>query len=204
MVKNAQHSAESAEHGTPSELVALATRTMGWIDLDPASTPEWNELVDAKRIFTKETNGLTSPWWYGAPDPATLRVEREPCPNPGWKFRVFLNPPGSKDGSLVARFWQTLALHYALSYVSSAVWVGFSVEQLSRLQRVGAESHPLEHTTLIPRERVPYRNTPTTVGEQPSHASYVTLLSDDPIEIETFAALGSELGHIVHCGRPRR
>ncbi len=202
--KNAQHSAATDQHGTPIEIIELARASMGGIDLDPASSPAWNELVGATRIFTKETNGLTSPWWYGAPDPATLRVDPEACPNPSWRFRVFLNPPGDKKGELVARFWRTLTDYYTWGYVSTAVWVGFSVEQLSRLQRTGARSHPLEHTTLIPRKRVDYRDTPTTVGEDPSHASYITLLSDTPSEIETFAALGSELGHIVYGANQRR
>ncbi len=203
--KNAQHSADSAEHGTNPEIIALARAALGEIDLDPASSPEWNELVGAKRIFTKETNGLTSPWWYGAPDPSSLRLEPHAAPeNPSWRFRVFLNPPGSKDGSLVARFWNTLELHYRWSWVTSAVWVGFSLEQLARLQRVGAGSHPLHHTTIIPRDRQGYRDTPTHVDDQPTHASYITLLSDTPSEIQTFAALGAELGHVVWNGIPRR
>ncbi len=202
---NVQLSSETSEHGTNPELVALARATMGGIDLDPASTPEWNELVGATRIFTKETNGLRSAWWYGAPTPPSLRIEPHEAPDsPSWKFRVFLNPPGDKRGQLVARFWRTLTDYYAWGWVTSAVWIGFSLEQLARLQRTGACSHPLMHTTLIPSDRQGYRDTPTHVDDQPTHASYVTLLSDDIHQIETFAALGSELGHIVHCGRPRR
>lgn len=202
---NAQHSAATSEHGTNPAIIALARATLGTIDFDPATTPEWNELVGAKRIGTKETNSLTTAWWYGAPDPSSLRLMPHAAPeNPSWRFRVFLNPPGDKRGELVARFWHTLENYYAWGWVTSAVWVGFSLEQLSRLQRVGARSHPLEHMTIIPRDRQGYRDTPTHVDDQPTHASYISLLSDTPSEIETFAALGSELGHVSWSGRPRR
>ena len=214
--KNAQHSAATDEHGTPPELVALAQRVLVFIDLDPASSEEWNALVGAQRILTRETGGLRTPWFAGAPRPDELGTDKRECTSPTASYKtavfegapsrgtVFLNPPGDKRGELVARFWCALAEYYRRGFVTSAVYVGFSVEQLARLQRVGAHSHPLEHTTLIPRSRLGYRDTPTTIGEDPTHASFVTLLSDDVRQIETFAAYGRELGHIVHCGRPRR
>lgn len=214
-MKNAQHSAATAEHGTPPEFVALAQRVLGFIDVDPASSPEWNALVGAQRIVTAEENGLKTPWFVGAPRPDEMRTDKREWSNPTSSYKtaifdgptrgtVFVNPPGNKDGSLVARFWCALAEYYRRNFATSAIWIGFSLEQIARLQRVGAASHPLEHTTLVPRTRHGYRDTPDHVDDQPTHASYVTLLSDNPVEIETFAALGSELGHIVHCGRPRR
>jgi hypothetical protein len=210
---SAQHSCATPEHGTPAKIIDLARATLGGIDLDPASSPQWNRFVCARRIITAKQNGLHTPWFTGAPAPLRLGTDKtEPwclptCLELGTRpprNTVFLNPPGDKRGELVARFWCALAEYYRRYWVTSAIWVGFNVEQLARLQRVGAVSHPLEHTTLIPRERIAYRDTPTTIGEDPSHASFVTLLSDSASEIETFAALGSELGHVVYCGRPRR
>ncbi len=76
-----KHSSESTEYGTPFEFIEAARETMGGIDLDPASSVEFNQnIVMAKRIYTEKTNGL-------------LRK---------WSGRVWLNPPFGKvmpDGS---------------------------------------------------------------------------------------------------------
>lgn len=223
--KNGQHTAKTPEHGTPPEYVAIARQVLGTIDVDPATSDAWNELVGAERIFTKSHSGIANAWFDGAPAPNRLLTDDRETPAPlldalllgrhaearaiATQFgicigTVFCNPPGDKQLDLVARFWTALAEYYRRGFVTAAIWVGFSVEQLARLQRVGAPSHPLQHTTLVPDERIAYRNTPTTIGDQPSHASFVTLLSDDIHKIELFRALGTPLGHVIEGSRPRR
>jgi hypothetical protein len=59
---------------TDASIIAAARRTLGVIDLDPASHPRANEVVRASSIFTHKTNGLVQSW-YG---------------------RVWLNPPFGK------------------------------------------------------------------------------------------------------------
>lgn len=49
---------------TPSEIIEAAWRTMGSIDLDPASSATANLRVKANAFFTKEDDGL-SEQWYG-------------------------------------------------------------------------------------------------------------------------------------------
>lgn len=202
--KNGQHTAKTAEHGTPPAYVDLARQVLGRIDVDPATSPDWNVLVGAERIFTRTHSGIANAWFEGAPAPNRLLTDEREHVAGGDRGTVFCNPPGDKQLDLVARFWTALAEYYRRGFVTSAIWIGFSVEQLARLQRVGAPSHPLQHTTLVPDERIAYRNTPTTIGDQPSHASFVTLLSDDARQIDLFRALGTPLGHVIEGTRPRR
>lgn len=60
----------------------------GQFDLDPASTPEANKIIHARRIYTKQENGLLHPW-------------------PG---NVWLNPPFSFP--LVQRFTEYAIAQY--------------------------------------------------------------------------------------------
>jgi len=56
---------------TPADIVDRVREAMGGIDLDPASNAEANETIRADRYFTKEDDGLLSPWvgkiWLNAP-----------------------------------------------------------------------------------------------------------------------------------------
>ncbi len=50
------------EYYTPVEIVDAAARTMGYIDLDPASSGAANKTVRAARFFTSEDDGLSRSW----------------------------------------------------------------------------------------------------------------------------------------------
>ena len=199
----AQHTSATDQHGSPPEFVLLAHKTMGGVDVDPASSPAWNALVRATRVIGEAEDGTRTPWFAGAPKPAhavemVARRTAYQLP-PRALRRVFINPPGSRDGELVALFWRALAAYVALGWCTSAVWIGFNLEQLARLQRVGACSHPLLHTTLMPAKRAGYRPDPRSlaIDPQPPHASFVTLLSANRDERALFTSLARKLGHVI-------
>lgn len=50
------------EFYTPPFIIESARKVLGVIDLDPASNEIANRTVQAKRIFTKEDNGLAQEW----------------------------------------------------------------------------------------------------------------------------------------------
>lgn len=50
------------EYYTDIKIVEAARRVMGGIDLDPASSLIANEKIRAKKIFTKEDDGLMQAW----------------------------------------------------------------------------------------------------------------------------------------------
>lgn len=160
----ARHSCDSPEWYTPAPFVEAAREVMGGIDLDPASHAEANETVKAERFFTAENNGLEQKW----------------------QGRVFLNPPGG----LVAEFWKALML----SDVETAIWIGYSLEQLQTLQGV-CHMTPLDWTMCVPKRRIAFvenqakraarieklralGKTPNQKS-QPSHANYITYLGPD-------------------------
>jgi hypothetical protein len=223
-VNSGQHSSKSPEHGTPARIVQFARDVIGRPDLDPASSAKWNRVVGAERFFDKRTNGTATPWVPGAPAPlaalnrfrahavadiesiardAELEGRHEEARRIlaqvalAGAVSVFLNPPGDRKGVLVAAFWASLSAYFALGYVRSAIWVGFSLEQLARLQRVGAASHPLEHLTLVPSHRLRYSAKLGKSGDAPTHGSFLTLLTRSRTEAQRFRVLGRELGHVI-------
>ena len=51
------------EWGTPPLIIEAARKTMGSIDLDPASCAEANAIVKADSYLGKVTDGLICTWW---------------------------------------------------------------------------------------------------------------------------------------------
>lgn len=189
------------DHGTTLEHVALMHAVFGRDpDLDPASHPKWNEHIRAKRIITEEMDARVSSWFDGAPLPNRLLTDRRCLAAELDGELVHCNPPNDADGSLAAFFWKTCVEYWMRGYARSVLYVGFNIEQAARFQRVGARTSPLRHPTLVPADRPRYLDGKTLKPQkQPMHASFITLLSHDYREIQTFAALGRELGDVVNA-----
>lgn len=193
-MKSAAHSSASPEHGTPTEFIELAKLALGPIYIDPSSSAKWNARVGAYRYITKHEDGLVQPWFPNAPQPNTPNMERVIT-----KYTAFVNPPGEPTGHLVARFWSALAAYYAAGWCAAGVWIGFNVEQLARLQRVGAVSHPLQFPTLLPAQRARYVDRDGRPNDTPPHSSFITLLSSDRARCERFCAEAKKFGHVINA-----
>ena len=187
---NAQHSQASCEHGTPREIVELARHALGGIDLDVCTSEYWNRYsVQAADFYDRRRNGL---------DPR----------NP-WAGRVFCNPPGADDKAksrnLVGPFWARMVTAWRAGQIDGAVWIGYSLEQLVKLQ--GSSWSPLRCLVLVPRDRLeflqPRPGLPPVPGGSPTHGNFVALLSSwrfDAIaraQCARFLERGRELGSIV-------
>ena len=88
---------------SPPNIVEIARKTMGGIDLDPASSAEANAVVGAEKYYTKADNGMTYQW----------------------AGRVFMNPPYAGvtpyDGKKA--FIAKLVRHYLVGDVSEACMI---------------------------------------------------------------------------------
>lgn len=187
------------DHGTPLDLVALMHEVFrGPPDLDPSSSPKWNEKIGARRIITEEMDARTSAWFPGGPLPHKLGTDRRCLPPELVGETIHCNPPNDSSGDLAAFFWRTCAEYWLRGWARSVYFVGFNIEQLARNQRIGARTSPLRHPTIVPAERPRYLDGKTLQPQsQPMHASFITLLSHSPSEIQTFSALGRELGDVT-------
>lgn len=69
----------SVEYGTPDNILSCVHELLGYISLDPATTPQWNKRVGSNQIFTENDNGLTQTWfgnvWMNHP----FRRTENPC-----------------------------------------------------------------------------------------------------------------------------
>ena len=82
---------------TPQPIVDAARSLLGTIDLDPASSAEANEVVQAATIYTAEADGLALPW----------------------AGRVWMNPPYASE--LISRFIEKLAASVESGSVTDAL-----------------------------------------------------------------------------------
>lgn len=157
----ARHSSASNEHYTPLHLVEAARRTLGSIDLDPASCSKANETVGAALFFSKEDDGFTR-YWSG---------------------RVFVNPPGgrtSTNESSQKAWWFKLVREVHAGRVEAAIFVCFSVELLQTTQSKtpAGLGVPLDYPICFPAKRIAYVREDGKVGGSPPHSSCVVLVAN--------------------------
>lgn len=133
MTANGRHLALSGRRGTPPDWVEMSRTALGGrIELDPMSEPVFNDIVRAERIYT----------------------EKDDCFSKLWKAStVFLNP----HGGLVVEAWRKLTAEYRQLHVFSAIWIGFSMEQLNLL--ADEVYHPMDFSMLTVRGRIDFLTT---------------------------------------------
>lgn len=171
----------SASWYTPPAYIEAARTVMGAIDLDPASHPDANAMVGAPRFFTEADDGLRQ----------------------SWDGRVFVNPPGG----FVGLFWKKLIGEPG---VDQAIWIGYSLEQLQTLQRVGAARTPLDCPLCFPSRRIAFienaakqetrlaqlraQQKRVTTASRPSHANYIAYIGP---HVHQFADVFAAFGQVV-------
>lgn len=181
---NVQHSSKDDRWYTPVPIVEAARIVLGPIDLDPASDLFGNSRVRAARFYTEHDDGLSQTW-------AGI---------------IFLNPPGGvqvdprgtskKTVSRPGLFWRELMTTRDAGRLSHAIYVAFSLEQISNTQAKGCASCA-DFTVCIPSKRLRFDRPGGLPGAAPSHANaivYVPGSVDRTAKfVEAFAGIGAVL-----------
>lgn len=170
MTDSAQHSSESVEWYTPKLVALMARAVMGGIDLDPCSCETANAVVGAERFIAPPQDGLELPW----------------------SGRVFLNPPGGKQGasSSAARWWRKLL---ASPRVESAIVIGFNPSILFTAQSDTDGESPTDWPVCYPRRRISFWREGVE-AKSPPHPSVVIGYRVDHAK---FAKVFGKLGKVV-------
>ena len=198
----AQRTSKTDRHGTPRAVIDLVRATLGRIDLDPFSDPEWNGVIGAARILSKRDDAYRSAWFDGSPKASEILDASAVS----WNLprdssaTAIVNPPGRK----VRDAWTLTEWHHREHFFGGGVvWVAFSTHHLQTTQQSPAPRslmHP-SFSLLVPSRRLAYQREPGVTGAQPPHPSAIVLLpARDPAEAarqrEIFALVGGRMGDV--------
>lgn len=212
MTSNKQHLSMSAEHGTPKDVISLSRQLLGRIDLDPASSARFNKLVGANKYYSTHINGFVRPWYgnvlLNPPGGTCDEKGKQVFRREGFPGYFYANGKPAKRGrSSVTRWWFKLVTEYELDRVTSAVFVGFSLEVLQRSQSFkgrGLLPTPLDFPCCFPSRRLQFlcdKDGKIVPGKSPTHASVLVYLPPKNLgSIRTysgeFARVFSSLGQV--------
>jgi hypothetical protein len=183
-VSNIRHSSASADWGTPKEIMTLVHDILGTIDLDPASDLEFNKVVQAKRVITKEENSLVADWGGSYEKPIT----------------IFLNPPsaGKLPGnkSYAGVYWAKLMDFALTGKMKDAIFLGFSLEQLAVTQNYH-ERCMCQFTSCVPKRRTKfYKHDSNKIS--PTHSNIIVYVPGRIDQSFRFEHVFSQLGCIIN------
>lgn len=131
---------------TPPEIIKRVHAVMGGIDLDPASCAKANEIVGAKQFFTAADDALNRPWrgrvFVNPPGTCVTNPILATWDMSGEKPKIkrlpgYFTVCGNANVcscDLPSKFWQKLMVEFTEGRVTSAIYLGFSLNQLSTLQ----------------------------------------------------------------------
>lgn len=171
-----QHLSLTNEHPTPPHIVEAARRVLKVIDLDPATTEQFNQSVQAAH-------------WIGLPNDGLAEQ---------WAGRVFLNPPGGRTppqwrkrfatNSNATAWWRKFCEEYSSGRVTNAIFVGFTLEILRTSQdRLARWPGVMNYTYCVPEERLAFS------GSSPTHANVIVHIGNRQ---DLFYDVFSEIGQV--------
>lgn len=113
---------------TPRDFIEDIRTVMGDIDLDPASSFKANEIVGAKKIYTKENNGLIQKW----------------------NGKVYMNPPYGSE--LIGKFVNKLCESFDSGAVKQAIVLVNNATETSWFQELAQRASSI----VFPSSRIKF------------------------------------------------
>jgi ParB family chromosome partitioning protein len=161
------HNSGENEWYTPLDIIELARKTMGSIDLDPASSEEANKIVNAKKYFTFKNNGLTKEW-------------------PG---NVWMNPPFS----MIPEFTSKLVDEYTKGNIKQACVISLNGTETQWCQHIMQNCKvvcfPKGRIKFLDKDRKPHDGSPL-------QGNIIFYFGNNPDKFEeNFKELGTILWH---------
>ena len=189
-----QHSSVTNEHYTPEDVAERARRVLGAIDLDPASCEEANATVGAEAWMGQDIDGLAQPWagrvFLNPPGGILIPDKTRPGRWIPWRKGVGMKAKGRQSSMVV--WWDKLVREWAAERVTSAIFVGFTLEILRGSQAPWCAAPVQAFPRCYPSSRMKFR------GSSPTHANVIVGLPphayQSPTFFERFRAEFSSLG----------
>lgn len=180
---NIKHSSKSNLWYTPQWIIGAATKTLGHIDLDPASDEFGNSRVKANRYITEQEDGLKADWKSNNKIQST----------------VFCNPPGGLTPdrkSLTILFWKKLMEFRYTGCLSDAIFVTFSIEALQTSQNIQLLPAMGDFYCCIPNKRIKF-DLQEGKANSPSHANAIIYVPGNNDRYKEFHCDFSPYGSIL-------
>jgi hypothetical protein len=165
---------KSNEWYTPAAYIDGVREVMGWIDIDPASNAEANQLVRATVFYDQFSDGLSHPW----------------------DGKVFVNPPyGRDDISNQERWSHRLIEQYRAGITTEAILLVNAVTDRAWFQ-------PLwDFPICFTDHRVPFYRPGGEAGAQPVCGSAFVYFGDNPDGFaEVFKRFGAVVMRVIRGG----
>lgn len=167
-----------SRRGTPDYILDKVRLLFGEIDLDPASEECFNNIVKAKKFYTKEDNGLMLPW----------------------DGNIFLNYPGGKEDNISnSTIWLLKALYeiHTNSNCKNILIVFFSIEHLNINQFIFDDI-----VLCFLSKRIKFLNADTLLEDKnPPHNNAIGLLTKDNQTVLKFKDIFEDLGSIIRLAK---
>jgi hypothetical protein len=224
---NIHHNTESNEHGTPAYIVDPVRELLGGITLDPASSATFNKVVKARRFYSLtdieglSDSGYNKPWRgrvFTNPPGGLCEFEsgramlqatskRKGCKETGACGLL----PGHEHTGITSSqkaWWYKMAHNWALGFMKSGFFVGFSLELLQSAQieypdEVSAPHLPHHFPMCFPKTRIPFlcenEQGELEPGNQPTHANVLVYLPQfwNRAERHAFFRLFKDIGECI-------
>jgi phage N-6-adenine-methyltransferase len=161
VVRGTQGTGEN-EWFTPPELVELARGVLGGIDLDPATHPKAQEIIQASQVFTKADDGLTKPW----------------------RGRVWLNPPYAQP--LIDHFVTKMVIEVTAANVEAAIMLTHNYTDTAWFHRAAEVANAICFT----RGRVKFYEPDGEVAAPTQGQAFFYFGNQIELFVETFKSIG--------------